>query len=164
MHRVRRQSFITIFFLGLLGFINVSIDNFHYKIIPNGVLLISYLTQDLILNLDILQSDMIIHHLLSIYAGFYLMTAHDIMNRREDVNTVLATEISTLFFALRGIGYRSYLNDACFFITFFYFRIWKLQNLIFQKNVPFFVYPLYLLNVYWFLKIIKKLWHRAKKN
>lgn len=160
MNRVQRQSIVTLFFLSLLGFTNHIIHDYHQKRISNGILFILYISQDLFLNRDIMRLDMIIHHLLSICAGMYLLKNRDIVDRWEDVERVFSTEISTIFFALRGIGLRSNVNDALFFVTFFYYRIWRLYPLMY-KDLPFFVYGLYVLNLYWFSKIIKKLLYQS---
>jgi len=84
----------------------------------------------------------------------------------------LETEWSTIFLSLRGLGVRNQWNDLAFFLTFSYFRMYRLSLLVgemcLSDNIPPYIMActsiLYALNVYWYGKILAVLCGKKKKN
>lgn len=134
--------------------------------------------------------DMFIHHifvLIMIYC-FY----NTLMNNNEKnifINNILSTEISTNFLMIKSLlsKYKiknkllNIINNICFIITFFYYRIYnyfiyivisKKIHLIIIKYynnyqlffIFFSIYGLFLLNLFWMNLIIKKIFKLTPHN
>lgn len=84
------------------------------------------------------------------------------------VKIFFETEYSTVFLVLEKAGFKNSFIYILFFVTFTYFRIYKLgiifayfyfynQLLNFPNIMTYTFYSLYFLNIYWYIKIIKYL-------
>lgn len=136
-----------------------------------------------------LNINMIIHHLLTLLIIQFIYINSEKINNSVIKNelfllikNVLCVEISTNFLILRNLLKNSWeiiktINDILFVITFVYFRLYhytyyiilskNTYYIILEINKDYFVfiglYGLFLLNIYWFIFIINKMFHPIKK-
>jgi hypothetical protein len=128
------------------------------------------------------KKDIMLHH------GFVLsmlhyMNTHEFDDKHNMVSILLHTEISTIFLIIHNlytsINLINYINKMLFVSTFFYYRIYQYYYLLFNPrfNITLYIhsttfelceiyigmYGLFLLNVYWYYKIINKILHCIKQ-
>lgn len=162
----QRQSIATLLYLTTMGCMDVYMhDDVNTKRIYHGFLLTVYLLQDMIFYWRIMKWTMILHHGFALSLSWLLMNEPDLVLVWDHVKTVLMTEVSTIFFALHGLGVRYRINELCFFISFLYFRTWRLGRLLFIENHAFqsaiiMVRCLYALNLYWTYHIFRHLYQK----
>lgn len=128
---------------------------------------------------------MIIHHLYVIallYFSFRLINEKNI-EIETIVNAILSTEISTNFLIMKNIlsknniiGCIVHINNLLFVVTFFYYRLYNygikvvvskplwyivINNFTNMETIflYFSLYGLFFLNIYWFVLILKKIYH-----
>jgi len=134
------------------------------------------------------KKNMLLHHILVLFMIHY-MNNHNSENRDEIISVILSTEISTIFLTANSL-----LDNTCnmillkninrfiFVSTFFYFRIYNYAYyIILDKNshstfliqsknifelfeIYITVHGLFILNLYWFYLIIKKIFTYLPKS
>ena len=132
--------------------------------------------------------DMIIHHISTLMAGLALGSStyetQNLPSTRIVIQSLIFTEVSTIFLDLIHLGYRHMIIKLGFFLTFTYFRVLGLPWLfILNPETCYFctdrkdyvcdsnslchlmwstgIFTLMLLNSMWFCKLIRKM---LKKN
>lgn len=150
------KNTICLFFLLYLFFL---LHFFQYPKLFSLTGIIIYSFNDMIMP-PRLRLDMFIHHCLVIMLSFY-----GLINTRFPWNFIklfLETEYSTPFLVFKHYGVQHWINSVLFLLSFTYFRIYKLSLAIFYDAFEyklnlfeyFLILSLYILNLYWYKKIL----------
>jgi len=158
----RKNFYMFVFTIALGGVMMLSPD----KRRDAAVLTCVYCLQDIMVP-PFMNRIMCFHHVITIVlctgSVYYHYIPWDL------VSAFYATEFSTVFLSLRGMGIRSKVNNILFLITFLYFRIWNLGYWLFYRttDMPFFLmvcaYSLMMLNLWWSCKIMERVFSMNKK-
>lgn len=116
--------------------------------------------------------DMKLHHALAMIMSFLALLYHDDV---EDtyIQVFLQTEISTTFLVIRNYGIHHLVNEILFLLTFVYFRLYKIIQVILIASYPTLSVPLPLystawgilgLNTYWASKIGMYMYRKIKRG
>ena len=157
--------------------------NFGYEYLPS--LLCGYFFLDIFVHK---KTEIFFHHLISFILSyyFYLSQKNNTLDQvLEIVNLGVCMEYSNIFLFLKNIFDESnvnsnfkLINELCFVISFIYFRIikeyyfiknndfTKLYNVFGDQSYLIFItiYSFFLLNLYWFVIILKKIYKKILKN
>jgi hypothetical protein len=96
------------------------------------------------------------HHLLGLS---FLAETHYINYKGESITDILDIILNIEFttpFMILCLYYNNNLLKLLFFVLFFYCRIYK-QYMFLLNNHMITLYPLYILNLFWFMKMIRKM-------
>lgn len=178
------RDIILIFYYGYLIYkvlfteLCLSFYIYHCKIfVKNMILDIIY-----ILYFTKIKYDYIIHHLSTIlllttvFSNTKYLSYINFNKFQDFVNIFIMTEVSTIFLIIDILGLKNIINRLLFFLSFSYFRIYKLSILILNQDnhdfitfcscrsylcdyiYYFSVYTLLLVNWYWYYFLLIKLY------
>lgn len=160
----------TLFFLALYVNLWFALESLFYEewcsSILGGLTFI-YLVHDLSLPY-LLKWDMKLHHYVAMILILY--SQHFPW---KDIRPFYQTELSTFFLSLRYLSIHKKWVELCFLPSFFYYRIWiLLHTIIKHHHVYFYMYPivwscawiLQILNLYWCLLIVHKLYRKIRHS
>lgn len=158
------QSMKTLLFLCAIGYVSLFVKDVTNQRLGIANLLNAYIIQDSCIHWKELNTDMRIHHMATLFLGFMLASQPYFEKHWHLVAIVISTEISTIFLSLRALNILKPINTVLFVITFFYYRTFRLGNLVFFEIpddgpilLKHLLYILYSLNLYWTVKIFQKL-------
>ena len=113
--------------------------------------------------------DMKLHHGLAMVMSSLAMV-YDVEDKY--IQVFLQTEISTTFLVIRNYGIHHFFNEILFLLTFVYFRLYKIIQVILIVSYPTLSVPLplytigwcmFTLNTYWASKIVMYAYHKFYK-
>jgi hypothetical protein len=164
----RIRDFVSLFIAGISSYIYFT--NGNYRKISHCIA--TYLLVDLFINKKI---DMYIHHAIGLML-YSFVHMNQLSEESENIlmKPFIAVEISSIFYNINYLypkNYFSALNNLLFITTFFYYRIYNYYySVIKNEDINHIIentgevskyyyysaiYNLYILNLYWFSKIMK---------
>jgi len=122
------------------------------------------------------KKDMIFHHIIVMFFVHYMNTHTEL---EYMIRNFLQAEISTIFLTTRNLIGGHPVNDACFVMTFMYYRIYKFSTMLWNPHtheallvhsktpyelceIYMSMYLFFMLNVYWASLIVAKLYRNKR--
>ena len=156
---------------------------YNMEIINTPYIMLTYSIIDLPFNTTSLK----VHHVITAIAALTYIYDTKTMERHDMLYEFLKCEYCTLFLSLKKLinhvsntfAYFKYtkvcedLLKICFFLSFVYYRLYKPFDILIQMDSTYLdvgliyhigVYSMYVLNLYWFTKMIKKFCRTMEKH